>query len=360
MAGAGSPLVTFAVRTHNSESFVREAMAGALAQTYRPLEVLVSDDASTDATFAVLSEIAARYQGPHTLTLHRNATTLGPGGNVDRIVELSHGELIVFADSDDISLPERSARVVERWQAAGRPSSSLMSRFVVFGREEMLGDERFTMPECPALTMTIPTDRLERLEGFVRGMAPAAFGCAHACTRDLFEIFGPLAVLARGEDTALSFRALLVGEFLIVDHELVRYRLHGGNVSARMRPQRPSLDDLRTLDVEEAGHSASRAALYDVMHDDLDSALAQGLIPLEWHRRLSPEIRRMGRVYRILSRYLAEGWPRRALDFCRLLRLGAGRPRLKLAALRLAPYRIGLRLRRAHLERRRALSDARE
>ena len=45
------PLVTLALITYRQERFVREAVRGVLAQTYSPLQVVISDDASPDATF---------------------------------------------------------------------------------------------------------------------------------------------------------------------------------------------------------------------------------------------------------------------------------------------------------------------
>ena len=48
------PLVTFALFTYNQERYVREAVEGVLAQTYEPLEIIISDDCSTDMTFSII------------------------------------------------------------------------------------------------------------------------------------------------------------------------------------------------------------------------------------------------------------------------------------------------------------------
>ena len=62
MTKAGSspspPLVTFALFAYNQEAFIREAVASALSQTYEPLEIILSDDCSTDRTFAIMQELA--------------------------------------------------------------------------------------------------------------------------------------------------------------------------------------------------------------------------------------------------------------------------------------------------------------
>jgi glycosyltransferase involved in cell wall biosynthesis len=58
-------LVTFALFAYNQEKYIREAVEGALAQTYEPLEIILSDDCSSDRTFETMREMAATYDGPH-------------------------------------------------------------------------------------------------------------------------------------------------------------------------------------------------------------------------------------------------------------------------------------------------------
>jgi glycosyltransferase involved in cell wall biosynthesis len=74
MAMPDLPLVTFAVFAYNQEQFIREAVEGALAQTYSPLEVILSDDASPDRTFEIMQQVASQYRGPHRVILNRNST----------------------------------------------------------------------------------------------------------------------------------------------------------------------------------------------------------------------------------------------------------------------------------------------
>ena len=50
------PLVTFALFAYNQEEFIREAVEGAFAQTYEPLEIILSDDCSSDRTYEIIQE----------------------------------------------------------------------------------------------------------------------------------------------------------------------------------------------------------------------------------------------------------------------------------------------------------------
>ena len=57
-ASADRPVLTFAVVSCNQEQFVREAVEAALAQTYSPLEIILSDDCSDDRSFEIMQEMA--------------------------------------------------------------------------------------------------------------------------------------------------------------------------------------------------------------------------------------------------------------------------------------------------------------
>ena len=50
MSGAVDPLVSVIIPVHNGAAFIREALGSVFAQAHRPLEVVVADDGSTDAT----------------------------------------------------------------------------------------------------------------------------------------------------------------------------------------------------------------------------------------------------------------------------------------------------------------------
>src|SRR6056297_3729012 len=89
------PLVTFAVIAYNQERYIREAIEGAFAQTYHPLEIILSDDCSSDRTYQIMKEMAAAYDGPHKVVLNRNEPNLGVVPHIDRVMNLVRGDFIV-------------------------------------------------------------------------------------------------------------------------------------------------------------------------------------------------------------------------------------------------------------------------
>lgn len=111
--GAGRPLVTFALFAYNQEKFVREAVEGALAQTYSPLEVILSDDCSPDSTFRIMQEMAAAYRGPHKVRAVQTPSNLGLIQHVLLRGREAQGDIVVVAAGDDVSKPSRVATLVE-------------------------------------------------------------------------------------------------------------------------------------------------------------------------------------------------------------------------------------------------------
>ena len=74
------PLISCLVVTYNQEQWVEEAVQSLLNQTWPSLEIVCSDDASSDGTWSILQRLAANYTGPHRLILRRNAQRLGAQG----------------------------------------------------------------------------------------------------------------------------------------------------------------------------------------------------------------------------------------------------------------------------------------
>lgn len=221
---ADRPLVTFFVMAYNQERMVRAAIEGAFAQTWEPLEVLLSDDCSPDGTFAVMQEMAAAYRGPHRVVLNRNPVNLGIVPHIDRIMEIARGAFVIQSGGDDVSEPDRAAVLAEAW-LAGEERVKLVHSAVT----DVDAEGRPLSPRRPAAIAdrgTTPRDFIDRNMHVI--------GAAEGWDRALWDRFGPLAPTAELEDRALPFRALLIGEVAWIDRPLVRYRV--GGVSDLSRP----------------------------------------------------------------------------------------------------------------------------
>ena len=61
-AGDEQLFVTFVLFAYNQEKYIREAVEGALSQTYGAMEIILSDDRSTDRTFEIMEEVVLNTQ----------------------------------------------------------------------------------------------------------------------------------------------------------------------------------------------------------------------------------------------------------------------------------------------------------
>lgn len=91
------PRVSVVIPAYNAESTIHAAVASALAQSLRDIEVVVCDDASKDRTLEVLRSITDRR-----LVILHNGKNLGPGGARDRAIAAARGEWIAVLDADDV------------------------------------------------------------------------------------------------------------------------------------------------------------------------------------------------------------------------------------------------------------------
>jgi len=98
-------LVTCIVPCFDGERYLDETIASIVAQTHRPIEVIVVDDGSTDGSAAVVRSYgdAVRY--------HRRENG-GPGAACNTGVKLATGEYVAFLEQDDLWLPDKLRRQV--------------------------------------------------------------------------------------------------------------------------------------------------------------------------------------------------------------------------------------------------------
>lgn len=97
-------LVSTIIPVYNRAAMLREAVDSVLAQTWRPIEIIIVDDGSTDDTIAVEAELCQRNPGIVSVLRQGNA---GPGAARQLGLEAANGEFIQFLDSDDLLLPKK-------------------------------------------------------------------------------------------------------------------------------------------------------------------------------------------------------------------------------------------------------------
>ena len=209
------PRISLILLACNQQATVRAAAESCLAQLGEPLEVVLSDDASSDTSFAQLQAAADAYRGPHQVRARRNPVNLGIGAHYNQLLLETSGSLIVTAAGDDVSVPQRVHRLAQAWDAAGQRVDLLASHFTEMSPEGRLG-------------AVIETDDLAQvgIAGWTR-KTPYTVGATHAFTRRIMDRFGPFIADVWYEDRIMVLRAITSGGALTLKESLVHYRIGG-------------------------------------------------------------------------------------------------------------------------------------
>lgn len=273
---AVKPLVSFILVTYNQEEFVEEAVRAALVQTYSPLEIIVSDDASIDQTYEVAKAVVDAYEGPHRVIVRRNERNMGINPHFNLAVNGARGGFVVVAAGDDVSLPERTDRLVKAWQAGAS---------AVFSNAELI-DIR---GQSKGLMVQPGFKNLPDWRGMVVRGTHSSWGCTLSWEKRVFDVFGDMQENIVGEDAVVPFRSSLLNGVAYIDEPLVRYRDRGENVSFWAKEKGLGRAEMIALGCHIMQF---KMQMYSNWKNDLDAACGYGIISgseLEWGTRVLHE-----------------------------------------------------------------------
>ncbi len=183
------PLVSVCVPTCNGASHLEECLASIRAQTCADFEVVITDDASDDATLAIAKKFAepdGRFQ------IHHNPRRLGLVGNFNHAMQLARGEWIKLVSQDDLLRPE----CLERMLAVARLEKS---RFIACRREFIFSADTTAATRAFYARSAAGIDRFFRRH---KTRSPESFAKA------ILECIGANFI---GEPTAVMFQRELIG-----------------------------------------------------------------------------------------------------------------------------------------------------
>lgn len=199
-------LVTIGIKCFNQKATIGGAIEAALMQTYRPLEVVVSDDGSTDGSWDVIEAFAGSKKSGLTVVVRRSETNEGNMGNWLRICEAAKGDWIVKADGDDLSEPTRVEKLVSAIKAAQEQV------FVASSGGIKIDDAGREVGRFKARSAWYP------------------LGAVMAFHRRTFTDFPRPTDLRNVDDEIFARRGLILGDGreVVVEEPLVRYRIGTG------------------------------------------------------------------------------------------------------------------------------------
>ena len=214
------PRVSFLVLSYNYQDYIQTTLRSILAQTCSDFEVVVVDDASTDAS----REVVAGFDDPR-IRLLVNERNMGGAWSYNRAVQAARGEFLVNLDADDWTAPTRCERQLSMMEQ--NPAIDILGTHVRFV------DER-GRPHARSKELELWTNGdhdLNRVETWI--------GANHLCRSSTMvrrqvhlKIGLNDPVMVRGPDYELWTRALRMGcRFWVLPEQLTFYRLQRRGVT---------------------------------------------------------------------------------------------------------------------------------
>lgn len=180
------------------------------------MQVIVSDDCSTDRTFDVVNECVEGYEGPHDVVARRNDSNLGMAAHVNVLLAQTKGAFVCWAAGDDVSLPGKIEALI----------TPMVEDSTVSGTHSFLNeidaDGNYLQERRPA----VPA-RINSAEEVIRDELEV-ISQSHAFRKSIWEKFGPLHESVTNEGAVMAFREAYDGAILLVPEILTNYRVGVG------------------------------------------------------------------------------------------------------------------------------------
>lgn len=200
--GSALPLVSVGIPTFNRPSGLRRTLQQICDQTYKNIEIIVSDNASPDpATRAVVEEFAAR---DHRIKSFQQSKNIGANENFRFVLRQASGEYFMWAADDD----EWSPTFIERCVSVASPVCSVMTGFNVLFRSSG------TVQSGSLPVLRAAASPFENLKSFLSNMQPSLIYGLHPrqeiqffLTDDPFDFY----------DCYFVLRLILNGQYCTID-----------------------------------------------------------------------------------------------------------------------------------------------
>jgi len=207
-----SPLVSIVLATYNGQDFLRLQLDSIVKQTYPHLEVIVTDDCSTDDTVTIINEYTQKYP---FFRLYENVKNVGYIQNFEKGMLLAKGDFIALSDQDDIWNTDKVSILV----------SEISDAEIIYSNSELVDEQGQSLHK----RMSEIKNQIAYDNCLMYSIGAWAPGHAMMIKRDLVSRCVPFPLIVT-HDFWLGFIATCNGPIKYLDTPLVSYRQHQSNV----------------------------------------------------------------------------------------------------------------------------------
>lgn len=248
---------SIAMCTYNGARHLPEQLRSIAAQTRPPDELVVCDDASTDATRDLLERFAVSV--PFAVSLHLNEHNLGSTKNFERAISLCEGDFIALSDQDDVWLPAKLEQLEAEFNRAPKVG-------LIFSDAEIIDEDGSRTGSSLWGQLPLRSTELRRLQGskaFDELLPGSTVTGATMAFRSSFkELVLPIPDgLSIIHDGWIALMIAAVSEVLPLPTPLVRYRQHSAQQIGAL--ERKETAPVRVFDAESVQEALGRENPYD-------------------------------------------------------------------------------------------------
>ncbi len=244
-------LVSVAIATYNGESFLAEQLDSLLSQSYTNIEIVISDDKSTDNTLSILDEYARKDA---RIIYSVNPSPRGFKNNFNRAISLCKGEIVFLCDQDDIWFENKIEEHIQCY------TDSHIKW--VYNEVALVDEDKKPIGEYPSNYYT-------DLSFFYMTGGRCILGCATSYRSDLLTKILPINDLAPGHDSYIQMAIYPAASFHI-QKKLQEYRQHTQSVTTGIQEAptdinlnvKKSIDYVKSLSMDNKLRLSKRLYLF--------------------------------------------------------------------------------------------------
>lgn len=268
------PQVSILIPAYNVGPYLAETLDSVMGQTWTDWEAIVVDDCSTDNTWAVAQDYAARDARIQAV---RNRQNLGMLGNWNHGISLCNAPYFVKLDADDIWHPqmlEKAVAILETHPGVGL----VFSRYInIDERGHELAGTDVPLPDFAAGKAFSCVPLVRQGPGRMLSYAILKQGLS-VMRRDIFDRIGMYRYLLTKDtqastDTEFYFRLGAHYDIYCIDEVLYRYRIHAASISAT-----------------DTASQLSDQKIYEIKHSIISYYTEQGLLPAGTGKKYLEEV----------------------------------------------------------------------
>lgn len=217
------PRVKIILLCYNHGNYIEDAVNSVLKQKYKNVDVLISDDCSTDNTVATIDRLISSYHGDINVSVNINSVNMGLVGHINYLFSaFSLGDYVALCSGDDIMLPWRISESIKL--ATLFPSASC----VVLEKVDFTDHPPYVKPHY-----LNPNYSVYSIEEFYMGRKVPFYGAASRLMKSsVVTSFKPLNDDSLTEDSTYFLRSLIMGDVIYSDVPGILYRIHDESMTS--------------------------------------------------------------------------------------------------------------------------------